>query len=284
MNQATREPEDVPATSRRRRILALVAERGFVSIQELSRLFEVSVVTIRSDVDRLAERGELRRIRGGVMDARRSGLERPFEETATAQAEEKAAIGRAVAAVVQPGETVVLDVGTTTTAVARALLQRRELDGVTVVTNGLTIATELEDALDRFTVMLTGGTLRRLQHSLVDPMGDLLLDRLHADLAVIGCNGVDPLAGVTNVNLPEVSMKQRMLRSGRRRIVVADGSKIGLVSLGLVCSPADLDLIVTGQSAPEDVLERLAAQHVHVDVVASLPEAAPPIALSAPPA
>jgi DeoR family transcriptional regulator, aga operon transcriptional repressor len=285
VNSATREPEDVPATSRRRRILALVAERGFVSIQELSRLFDVSVVTIRSDVDRLADRGDLRRIRGGVMDGRRTGLERPFEETATAHADEKAAIGHAVAALVQTGETVVLDVGTTTTAVARALLARRDLDGVTVVTNGLTIATELEVALDRFTVMLTGGTLRRMQHSLVDPMGDLLLDRLHADLTVIGCNGVDPVAGVTNVNLPEVSMKQRMLRSGRRRIVVADGSKVGQVSLGHVCGTADVDLLVTGASAPADVLERLAAAHVAVDVVGgfgtgdalvSLPVPAPP--------
>ena len=110
---------------------------------------------------------------------------------------EKAAIGRRAADLVWPGATVVLDVGTTTTAVARALLQRTDLEGVTVVTNGLTIASELEAALDRFTVMLTGGTLRRMQHSLVDPMAGLLLDQVHADLAIIGCNGVDPHAGVT---------------------------------------------------------------------------------------
>ena len=128
-------------------MLLTVAERGFVSIQDLSDLFKVSVVTVRSDVDRLAERGDLRRIRGGVMAAAEARPERPFEETATAHAGEKAAIGRRAAELVRSGATVVLDVGTTTTAVARALVQRSDLESVTVVTNGLTIATELEAAL-----------------------------------------------------------------------------------------------------------------------------------------
>jgi len=258
---------DLPAADRRRRILATVAQQGFVSIQELSELFAVSVVTVRSDVDRLAERGELRRIRGGVMATAESRPERPFEETATAYAGEKAAIGRRAAGLVQPGATVVLDVGSTTTAVARALVQRTDLEGVTVVTNGLTIAAELEAALDRFTVMLTGGTLRRMQHSLVDPMAGLLLDKVHADLAIIGCNGVDPTAGVTNVNLPEVSMKQRMLASGRRRVVVADGSKVGAVSVANICAVDDLDLLLTGPSAPAEVVDALAALELELEIV-----------------
>jgi len=263
--------DDIPAAERRRRMLVTVAERGFVSIQDLSELFKVSVVTVRSDVDRLAERGELRRIRGGVMATVEPRPERSFEETATAHATEKAAIGRRAAELVQSGQTVVLDVGTTTTAVARALVQRTDLEAVTVVTNGLTIATELEAALDRFTVMLTGGTLRRMQHSLVDPMAGLLLDRVHADLAIIGCNGVDPVAGVTNVNLPEVSMKQRMLRSGRRRVVVADGSKIGAVSVAHVCGVDELDLLVTGTSAPAELVEQLSVLELDLELVPDPP-------------
>jgi DeoR family transcriptional regulator of aga operon len=252
-------------------MLATAAQRGFVSIQDLSDLFGVSVVTVRSDVDRLAERGDLRRIRGGVMATAESRPERPFEETATANAGEKAAIGRRAADLVWPGATVVLDVGTTTTAVARALLQRTDLEGVTVVTNGLTIASELEAALDRFTVMLTGGTLRRMQHSLVDPMAGLLLDKVHADLAIIGCNGVDPHAGVTNVNLPEVSMKQRMLASGRRRVVVADGSKVGAVSVANVCPINDVDLLLTGASAPIEIVDQLTALELNLEIVAEQP-------------
>jgi DeoR family transcriptional regulator, aga operon transcriptional repressor len=267
VSTVTNAAEEISAAERRRRMLATVATRGFVSIQELSELFGVSVVTVRSDVDRLAERGDLRRIRGGVMATAELRPERPFEETATANAAEKAAIGRRAADLVQPGATVVLDVGTTTTAVARALVQRSDLEGVTVVTNGLTIASELEAALDRFTVMLTGGTLRRMQHSLVDPMAGLLLDKVHADVAIIGCNGVDPAAGVTNVNLPEVSMKQRMLASGRRRVVVADGSKVGAVSVASICPIDDVDLLLTGASAPVEIVETLTALELDLEVV-----------------
>ncbi len=267
VSDVTSPVEDLSAAERRRRMLGVVAERGFASIQDLSELFQVSVVTVRSDVDRLAERGDVRRIRGGVMATTTPPPERPYEETATAHAAEKAAIGRRAAELVQPGATVVLDVGTTTTAVARALVQRTDLEGVTVVTNGLTIATELEAALDRFTVMLTGGTLRRMQHSLVDPMGGLVLDRIHADLAIIGCNGIDPVAGITNVNLPEVSMKQRMLASGRRRVVVTDGSKLGVTSVALICPVDDVDLVISGASAPAEVVEQLTALDLELDIV-----------------
>lgn len=267
MSTVTSTAADITAAERRRRMLATVTQRGFVSIQEFSELFGVSVVTVRSDVDRLAERGDLRRIRGGVMATAESRPERPFEETAIANAVEKAAIGRRAASLVEPGATVVLDVGSTTTSVARALVQRTELEGVTVVTNGLTIASELEAALDRFTVMLTGGTLRRMQHSLVDPMAGLLLDKVHVDLAIIGCNGVDPSAGVTNVNLPEVSMKQRMLASGRRRVVVADGSKVGAVSVANICDIDGVDLLLTGSSAPAEIVEALTALELDLEII-----------------
>lgn len=268
MTDGTRLTEGHAAPTRRRRMLALVVERGFVSIQELAETFAVSVVTARSDVDRLAERGDVHRIRGGVIATQPAQPERSFEETETAHAEEKAAIGRAAAGLVAAGQTVVLDVGSTTTAVAHALVGRTELRNVTVVTNGLTTAAVLEPALDRFTVMLTGGTLRRMQHSLVDPMGGLLLERLHADLVLIGCNGVDPVAGVTNVNLPEISMKQRMIGAARRRVAVADGSKIGAVSIGRVCAADELDVLVTGPSASAEMVDQLRAVPLEVTVAA----------------
>ena len=151
------------------------------------------------------------------------------------------------------------------------------------MTNGLTLATELEAALDRFTVMLTGGTLRRMQHSLVDPMAGLLLAQVHADLAVIGCNGIDGEAGVTNVNLPEVSMKQRMLASGRRRVVVADGSKLGAVSVAHICPVDHVDLVVTGASAPDEVVEQLVGLDVDLQIVPDSPPDGSPWPVAGPP-
>src|SRR5260370_7775011 len=117
--------------------------------------------------------------------------------------EEKDMIGRAAASLVSNGETVILDVGTTTTAVARVLTKRDDLYDVVVFTNALNIAIELESAIPRFTVVVTGGTLRPMQHSLVDPLGELMLERINAHTVFLGCNGIDPIGGITNFTLPE---------------------------------------------------------------------------------
>jgi DeoR family transcriptional regulator of aga operon len=166
---------------------------------------------------------------------------------------------------VSSGQTVMLDVGTTTTAVARALLQRTELQDVTVVTNAINIALELEQAAPRITVLVTGGTLRPLQHSLVNPLGTTLLERLHGSVAFVGCNGVDPLAGVTNVNLPEAEIKRAMLLACRRRVIVADGSKVGEVELAKVCDIEEVSLLITDPTADPEVVAEIAAAGCQVE-------------------
>jgi DeoR family transcriptional regulator of aga operon len=168
---------------------------------------------------------------------------------------------------VASGDAVLLDVGTTTTAIAGELVKRVDLRDVAVFTNSLTIAFELERAADRLQVIVTGGTLRPLQHSLVDPLATKLLDGLTAHVAFIGCNGVHPDAGVTNINLPETQVKQAMARSARRRVIVADGTKIGEVELARVCTLEDVDLLITDESADAHVVKDLRAAGVPVEVV-----------------
>jgi DeoR family transcriptional regulator of aga operon len=167
---------------------------------------------------------------------------------------------------VADGDTVLLDVGTTTTAIARALVARADLRDVTVVTNGLTVALVLERAWPRVSVVVTGGTLRPLQHSLVNPLGTVLLDGLNASIAFIGCNGVDVAGGVTNVNLPEAEVKRAMLLSARRPIVVADGSKLGEVEVAKICDLSEVSLVVTDASADPSILADLAAVGCDVQV------------------
>ncbi|HMO12337.1 MAG TPA: DeoR/GlpR family DNA-binding transcription regulator, partial [Actinotalea sp.] len=191
------EIEALPVTVRRERMLDVISTRQFVRVADLADAFGISDVTVRGDLAALEHSHGVRRVRGGVLAA--EAAEHSFEESAVELAEEKHAIGTRAAALVEPGMTVLLDVGTTTTQVARALVARTELDRVTVITNGLTVALELEPAVGRITVVVTGGTLRRLQHSLVDPMASDLLERVHADLALLGCNGVDAVHGVTNL-------------------------------------------------------------------------------------
>jgi DeoR family transcriptional regulator of aga operon len=103
-----------------------------------------------------------------------------------ARVDEKALIGRAAASLLNPGETVILDVGTTTTAVARALMEREDLHDIVIFTNGLNIALELEPAIPRFTVIVIGGTLRPMQHSLVDPLAGPMLERINAHTVFLG--------------------------------------------------------------------------------------------------
>jgi DeoR family transcriptional regulator of aga operon len=154
---------------------------------------------------------------------------------------------------------VLLDVGTTTAAVARELLRRDGLRDLTVITSGLSIALVLEAAIPRLQVVVTGGTLRPLQHSLVAPLADLVLGSVHADIALIGCNGVEAEAGVTNINLPEAAVKAAMIAAAARTVVVADGTKIGRVHLGRVTSASAVDVLITDPAAPSAALAELRA-------------------------
>jgi DeoR family transcriptional regulator of aga operon len=192
--------------------------------------------------------------------------ERPFEEARAAFAAEKAAIARAVVDRLSDRESIILDVGSTTAAVARELVARPAPREMVVFTNSLATALELEPAIPRHSVVVLGGTLRGLQHSLVDPMSAPMLEQLNVDTVVLGCNGVDAEAGMTNVNLPEAEVKRRMVRVAGRRIVVADGSKLGRVELVRFADVDEIDMVITGESADDDVVEALKAAGVDVVV------------------
>ena len=128
-----------------------------------------------------------------------------------------------------------------------------------VFTNGLNIALELEPAHPRFTIVVTGGTVRPMQHSLVNPLGEEVLASIKANLAIIGCNGVDIAGGITNVNLPEAEIKRRMLAAVRRRVVVADSTKLGQVELARICAVGDIDVLVTDMGADRELLDAVRA-------------------------
>jgi DeoR family transcriptional regulator, aga operon transcriptional repressor len=247
----------LPARVRRARMLALLREREFVRVADLAVRFDVSEVTVRADLDVLESRNQLRRVRGGAVPRSAAPAERPFEEAEVAAAGPKRAIARAAAALVEDGDTIVLDVGTTTTAIAIALAAREELTDVTVFTSSLTIALALEPAHPRLTVVVTGGTLRPTQHSLVEPLAGLVLATINAGTAFLGCNGVDVDSGVTNVNLPETTVKRLILRASQRRVVCADATKLGRVALAHVCDLDDVDLLITDAGADPALVETL---------------------------
>ncbi|MEE8601536.1 DeoR/GlpR family DNA-binding transcription regulator [Euzebya tangerina] len=256
----------LPARLRRERVLAYVDQREFARVTEMAEQFEVSTVTLRTDLEHLSRRGLLRRVRGGAVSRSAGRPEPAFEEAQTANVAQKKAIGRHTAGMIGSGETVILDVGTTTTAVAHAMADRDDLRDVMVFTNSLTIAMALESSAPRITVVVTGGTLRPRQHSLVDPLAALVLDQITAKWAIIGCNGIDIDGGVTNANLPETDVKRRMIGAATRRVVCADSSKLGGVALARICGVGDIDVLVTDGRADQAVVTELEGSGVDVHV------------------
>ncbi|MDP4334233.1 DeoR/GlpR family DNA-binding transcription regulator [Curtobacterium sp. A7_M15] len=244
----------LPAPLRQDRIVSIVeGAPGLVRTAALAAALGTSEVTVRQDLALLDQEARVRRVRGGAVRLGAGSTERPFEETAVEHQVAKAAIGRAAAALVRSGQSVVIDVGTTPAAVATALVAREDLVDVTVVTNSLTTALVLEAAVPRFTVIVTGGTLRPLQHSLVAPFNGTVLSMIAADVVFLGGTGVDVVHGLTNVNLPETEAKRMLAAAARRTVVVADGSKFGRAHIGVVRALEDIDVVVTAGTTAEQV-------------------------------
>ena len=257
------------APQRRERLAGLVADRGFARVVDLARTLDVSEVTVRTDLAALEAEGRLTRVHGGAMPR---GLvaerESSLEQSRTRLTRAKQAIAAETATRVRSGESMLLDVGSTTLAVAHALVARRDLSEVVIVTNGLAIALALEPAIPRFTVVVTGGTVRSLQHSLVNPLATTLLDDVRVDLAVLGATGIDAEAGATNVNLPEAEVKRRMVASAARRVLAADSSKLGQVHLGRVAALDELDELITDDRATTAQVDPLRRAGLRVTTVA----------------
>ena len=257
----------MPAELRRDRMLSLVREREFMRVADLSRIFGISEVTVRADLASLADQRLVQRVHGGaIVRDTQLAVERTFEESLDEYAAEKAGIGRFAAGLVRSGETAVLDVGTTTIALAKAIVAREDLTDVTVFTTSLTNALELEVAIPRISVVLTGGTLRPKQHSLVDPMASFFFENVNVSVAFLGCNGVHQNYGITNVNLPEAEIKRKMVAAAQRTVVVADGSKLGNISVAKIADLSDIDQLITGPSAPPEVVDELVSRGLAVEI------------------
>lgn len=235
-------------------ILSRIEQAGKVTVEELAELLGVSTVTIRSDLTRLSESGLIHRTRGGATKPILQKVERPLEETRKILEAEKQRIGKKAATLVQDGDTIFIDVGSTCTALARALPST--LQHVTVVTNGLNIALELEQR-QSITVVVTGGTVRKLQHSLVQPFGLEIIRNFRFDKAFIGCNGVSAGFGVSNKNLPEAEIKRLVCQNAHEVYVLADHEKIRVESTTLIAALSGVTALITDQKARKSDLAEL---------------------------
>ncbi|MDJ0685742.1 MAG: DeoR/GlpR family DNA-binding transcription regulator [Alphaproteobacteria bacterium] len=240
-----------PINPRQEKILSLLEERHSVEVTALSEALGVSAVTIRTDLEVLQNRMLLRRIRGGATRIQPARFERPIEIPSHNFSAQKERIGRLAASMVGNGETVILDAGTTTSAMAAAL--PKSLSDVVVITSSLDIAILLE-LHPGITVISTGGTLKktgrnRQSRSLIPPYGSLILEQLNADCAFICCAGVDADRGFTNAHFEEVEIKRAMISSARRAIVLADHGKIGHVAGARIAALDEISALISDNQA-----------------------------------
>jgi DeoR/GlpR family transcriptional regulator of sugar metabolism len=245
---------------RQKQVCELIARRGECSIEELVEQFGVSGMTIRRDLQALAEQGKVMRTHGGAAMAERVSFEFEFRKQLQRNQAAKRAIAATAAAQVKDGETVMLDSGTTTLELAKLLSERQ---GLTIITNSLPIAAQLQYAR-QIEVLLLGGYLRASSPDLVGAITEANLETLRADAAFLGADGVDRHGGVYQ-EIPEVArMLTRMAASAGRVYVVADGSKLGKSALWRFGRLQDWAGLITEPTADRSLLASLRKAGVRV--------------------
>lgn len=230
-------------SGRRQQISAMVRERGSVQVAPLAERFGVSMQTIRKDLHFLARRGVAERSYGGAIsaDAVNVVAELAVEAKRAIHTDEKARIGALAAAMVQPGDSVVLDSGTTTLQIAHHLPDDEE---ITVLTNDLDILMALARK-ERITVVMLGGALRRRNRAFYGAQTEGALDDLHVDKLFLGVDGFDVERGISTHHEPEAMLNRKMVRAARQVIAVTDRSKFGRVCLHRILNVGEIDDLVT---------------------------------------
>jgi DeoR/GlpR family transcriptional regulator of sugar metabolism len=243
-------------------IREVLAKKGEITVDEIARVFNVSKMTARRDLQALMEQGIIERTYGGAILSPKTSLTRsPLLLRVNDQREEKEAIGLAVAKMMVPGETIYLAAGTTTYWVAKALVEKRM--ALTVVTNSLPVADLLIPHED-IEVIVTGGFLNRNERSLVGHFAERMIRDLRMDKVVVGCSGIHPEYGLTNENPQEMMMDRAYIQASDNVIVVADHTKFGQVRTSRIAPITAIRTIVTTRLAPMDMVERIRQQGVEV--------------------
>jgi len=248
---------------RRRAILAMMHRDGRVLVKDLARHFRISQITIRKDLEILDSQGSVQRTHGGALPVQAGALLDPtLREKEKLHRREKARIAAAAVKLVEEGQSVLLDSGTTTTAIARAL---KDMSRLTVITNAINIAAEL--AGTHIEVILTGGMLRKNSFSLVGPLAEQTLRQLSADILFLGVDGFDTRAGLFTPNLLEAQVNRAMVEIARRTVAVCDSSKFGRRSLCNIMAVTSVHEVVTDRLIPKSDLRALKEAGVKVTVV-----------------
>lgn len=255
-------PRDLYPEERRARILEHIAQAGRASVVDLSRQFSVSEVTIRADLQSLADQNLVLRTHGGALPTN----SRLLDDLSLAirrkqQVVEKSRIGEAAAATIADGDAVFLDSSSTALAIAQHLREHHDL---TIITNSLTVASDML-AVPGVTVVMPGGRLRRDTASLVGPDGLTTLRKYNIQKGFFGAHGLNLPEGLTDVSEAEAEFKRPIVALCRRTIGVLDATKWGRVGLASFAAPDEINCVITDSHAPADMVT--AARGLGIEVV-----------------
>ncbi len=264
---------DVFARERQERIVRIIEEHGRARVGDLARQFHVSAVTIRKDLVVLESAQRLVRTHGGAIAIDRSRPELAFEIRERLQPDEKQRIGAAAAMLVHDGESIVMDASTTALSVARHLKARGGWSQLTVITNGLRLASELA-GYPGIIVLMLGGRVRWEALSVVGQLGAGLFSRVNVQKAFLGAAGFTPESGLADATDEEAQIKRSMVAAAREVIAIVDHSKWERVASATFCATDRISVVLTDDGAPDAMVQALMARGVQVHLIGPDPAAA----------
>lgn len=231
------------------KVLEYIDDNGAANIAELTEHFEVSKPTILRDLKELEKRDLIIRVHGGAASKRRRGTNfEPKNAIKEKDAiEQKEAIARLAKNCILSGETILLDSGTTTLALAK---QMTSVKNITVITNDIKIAMTLSDN-DNIELVVIGGQKRKGVCSLIGPFTENILNLINVDKVFLGADAVDFKSGLTNSNIEEINIKKTMIQVAKERILLADSSKFNKKAFAKIADVNVLDRIITDDALSE---------------------------------
>ena len=239
------------ANQRREKILELLREDGSAKVHNLSKIFKVSEVTIRHDLERLEKDGFVTREHGGAFLKEVESLVRSFALINQSNMDKKAVIGIHAAGLIEAGDTIILDSGSTTTEVAKNLVGRKNL---TVITNALNIALILGAEPD-IEIIMTGGEFKPPTLSLTGQKAAAFFHDVHVDKLFLATAGISLRSGLTYPSLSDIVVKKAMIDVAETVYLVADSTKIGKGALASLGALSLIDFIITDSGIGKDHLQ-----------------------------
>ncbi len=254
---------------RRARILELAAQQGSVRVAVLSQMFSVTPETIRREINRLAQKGQLARVHGGAVLPSGMARELPFQLRSGRQQGEKLAIAAEAAAMVEEGDIVALDASTTALSLGQELAQRG-LAAVVVVTNAAELPLRLAEA-PGVTVLCTGGTLRGHSRSYVGPQTVRALEGYRVRKTFLSCQGFTLADGPSETSEAEAEVKQALVRAAEEVVLMVDHTKWGRNALVPICPVGALGRVITDRPPPLEEMRALEDAGVALHVTGTGP-------------